>query len=131
MSVIFTVASCVSFAILDISEATTANPFPASPALAASILALSASRLVCEVILLIISTTEFILSISSLRLSSSSETCFPEFTDASTFSTSAFIFSFPRLIAFCVSLRLDAISSVPDVTSFILLWIFSVIVSCF
>lgn len=42
------VADCV--ARLPISDATTAKPLPASPALAASILALSERRLVCEAI---------------------------------------------------------------------------------
>ena len=40
------------------SEATTANPLPASPARAASMVAFSASRLVCDAILEINSTTE-------------------------------------------------------------------------
>ena len=45
-------ASCLT------SEATTAKPLPASPARAASMVALSASRLVCDAILEISSTTE-------------------------------------------------------------------------
>jgi len=39
-----------------ISSATTAKPFPASPALAASIAAFKANKLVCSVILFIVST---------------------------------------------------------------------------
>ena len=47
-SVICTVASLVWDAMPEISVATTANPFSCLPALAASILAFSASRLVWE-----------------------------------------------------------------------------------
>jgi len=49
-STIFTVEAFDSSASFLISSATTLKPFPASPALAASIAALSARRLVCSVI---------------------------------------------------------------------------------
>ena len=51
---------CVSSASCLISSATTANPFPASPALAASMEAFSASRFVWEEIELIPAITLFI-----------------------------------------------------------------------
>ena len=54
------VASVVCAARLDISLATTANPLPASPALAASMEAFNARRLVWEATLVIISVIEFI-----------------------------------------------------------------------
>jgi hypothetical protein len=53
---ISSVASLEFSASFLISSATTANPFPCSPALAASIDALSAKRFVCSVILLIVSS---------------------------------------------------------------------------
>ena len=53
MFVISSVASLVCLASSLISFATTANPFPASPALAASMVALSARRLVCSAMVLI------------------------------------------------------------------------------
>ena len=51
--VAFAVCSASAFT----SDATTANPRPASPARAASIVAFSASRLVCPAMVLISSTT--------------------------------------------------------------------------
>ena len=54
---ISSVAFAVWLARLFTSEATTANPRPASPARAASMVALSASRLVCEAMVWIRSTT--------------------------------------------------------------------------
>ena len=51
------VALAVCSASAFTSEATTAKPRPASPARAASMVALSASRLVCPAIVLISSTT--------------------------------------------------------------------------
>ena len=57
---IFAVIFCVSSASFLISSATTANPFPASPALAASMDAFSASRFVWEEIELIPEITSFI-----------------------------------------------------------------------
>ncbi|MCY1176008.1 hypothetical protein D9M73_162680 [compost metagenome] len=56
----------VRWARLRTSSATTANPRPASPARAASIAALSASRLVCWATDLITSSTLPILSLSRL-----------------------------------------------------------------
>ena len=53
--VIISVDCFVSSASFLIWSATTANPFPASPALAASIEALSAKRFVCEEIFKIVS----------------------------------------------------------------------------
>ena len=46
---ISSVALAVWFARFFTSDATTANPLPASPALAASIVALSAKRLICYI----------------------------------------------------------------------------------
>lgn len=54
---ISSVAFVVFFARSFTSFATTANPFPASPARDASIIALSASRLVCSAIDVITRTT--------------------------------------------------------------------------
>ena len=54
---ISSVAFAVWLARLFTSEATTAKPRPASPARAASMVALSASRLVCEAMVWIRSTT--------------------------------------------------------------------------
>ena len=51
------VASAVCFARSLISLATTAKPFPASPARAASMVALSASKLVCSEISVMVSVT--------------------------------------------------------------------------
>ncbi len=51
------------------SSATTANPLPSSPALAASIAALSASRLVCSATLLMTPSTVPMFWISALKLS--------------------------------------------------------------
>ena len=73
-SSILTVASCVWVARPEISDATTAKPLPASPARAASIDAFNESRLVSEVILLIISMMEYILSIYSFKEVSSAAT---------------------------------------------------------
>ncbi len=56
ISSILVVAVFDSSARLLISSATTANPLPASPALAASIAAFKAKRLVCSVIELMVST---------------------------------------------------------------------------
>jgi len=131
MSVIFTVAFCVSSAIFEISEATTAKPLPASPARAASILALSARRLVCDVISVIISTIEFIFAISSLRSESCLVTALPDSTDSLTLLTSIATFLLPASTAFLVSFMLFVISCEPFFTSSTLFWIFSVISSCF
>jgi len=63
MLVISFVASAVFSASFLTSSATTANPLPASPALAASIAAFNARRFVCSAtacIVLIISPMEFI-----------------------------------------------------------------------
>ena len=62
MSSISAIAFDVWSARLPISVATTANPLPASPALAASIDALSANRLVCDEISIIVPVSSFILS---------------------------------------------------------------------
>ena len=51
------VAAAVCWASSLISLATTANPLPAEPARAASMVALSASRLVCEEISVMVSVT--------------------------------------------------------------------------
>ena len=56
ISSILVVAVFDSSARLLISSATTAKPLPASPALAASIAAFKAKRLVCSVIELMVST---------------------------------------------------------------------------
>ncbi len=77
------------------SSATTAKPLPCSPALAASMAALSANRFVCEAISSIVST---ILPISSERLPISS-----------TFSAEA-----PTLaLIFCMPLRVCSTVNVP------------------
>ena len=54
------VADAVCSARVLISFATTANPFPAAPARAASIVALSARRFVCAEMLVIVSVTVLI-----------------------------------------------------------------------
>ena len=56
-ALISSVAAAVCCASVLISLATTANPFPADPARAASIVALSASRLVCDEISVMVSVT--------------------------------------------------------------------------
>ena len=58
--VMLVVALLVWVARSEISDATTAKPFPASPARAASMLAFNASRLVWDVTPLISSTIVFI-----------------------------------------------------------------------
>ena len=68
---ISSVALAVWLASVFTSEATTAKPRPASPARAASIVALSASRLVCSAMSLISRTTVPIFSVAALRLSTS------------------------------------------------------------
>ena len=70
-SLILAVIFWVSTANSRISFATTANPFPASPARAASIAALSASRFVCNDMVSIPAITSFMRSITSSRLSMS------------------------------------------------------------
>ena len=129
--VISTVAFCVWSAICDISIATTAKPFPASPALAASILALSASRLVCDVISLIISIIEFICDMYLSSSDNSLLTNAPESTAASTFFTRFSICSLPSSIAFFVFLILSIIAPEPSATFSILFLIFSVCSSWF
>ncbi len=62
---ISSVASAVCLASSLISLATTANPLPASPARAASMVALSASRLVCSEISVMVSVTLPILPAAS------------------------------------------------------------------
>ena len=62
------VASAVAVARALTSSATTANPRPASPARAASMVALRASKLVCFAILLIVALTRPICSLLSLSL---------------------------------------------------------------
>jgi len=64
---ILSVACLAWLARLFTSEATTAKPRPASPARADSIVALSASRLICPVMLLIISTMPLIACAASVR----------------------------------------------------------------
>ena len=66
---IWTAVSSVVVASLPISSATTAKPLPASPALAASILAFKASKLVWSVILIISSANVPICLTSCERLS--------------------------------------------------------------
>ena len=75
-SIILPEEVCVPVLRLRISSATTANPLPASPALAASMLAFKASRLVWEEILVIVPVSSFTSSNSwrnSVRIFSSSE----------------------------------------------------------
>ena len=93
---ISSVASFVCSESCRISSATTANPFPASPALAASIDALSASRLVCpeipvivEIILVIFSdfcSRTLTLSCRVLIFSIFAIVALPSFSTTSMFS---------------------------------------------
>ena len=64
---ISSVALAVSVARALTSDATTAKPLPASPARADSIVALSASRLVCPAIAAIVFTTSPIFSAAAVR----------------------------------------------------------------
>jgi hypothetical protein len=66
--VITSVAPFVSSASFLISSATTAKPFPASPARAASIAAFSARRFVCSAILRIVFTISPIFCVKSRSL---------------------------------------------------------------
>ena len=66
---IVVVASAVCWASCLTSSATTANPLPASPARAASMVAFKASRLVCEAIAWMRSTTPLISALAAARLS--------------------------------------------------------------
>ena len=67
ISLISVVDSCVLWASVLTSSATTANPLPCSPALAASIAAFNASKLVCSAIPLITSSTMLIFELSFSR----------------------------------------------------------------
>ena len=129
-SVICTVASLVCVAIPEISVATTENPLPASPALAASILAFKAKRLVCEVIPEISSTMECISSMYLSNVSSCPATLSPFSTECSTWDTSTSI-SFPALSNTCnVCCMLSLIRSAALLTSSTFCWIASVCCIC-
>ncbi len=81
-SLISLVASVVWMASCFISAATTAKPFPASPALAASIVAFNASRLVCAEISEITSVT-LLISLAALPSSLTLFVALPAFSTAS------------------------------------------------
>ena len=87
MAPICSVASLVSSESLRISSATTANPLPASPALAASIDALSARRLVWEEIPRMVSVMASTSLMRSFRLLV--ETLASRLTEAITFACSS------------------------------------------
>src|SRR5918993_916982 len=97
------VAALVWFASALTSLATTAKPLPASPARAASIVALSARRLVWEAMPLISATTFPILSVASARLWIVRSVCF-------TFST-ALVAVFDESMIWRVISRIEAASS--------------------
>ncbi|MBD9252382.1 glutamine--fructose-6-phosphate transaminase (isomerizing), partial [bacterium] len=114
----------------EISVATTANPLPASPALAASILAFKAKRLVCEVIPEINSTMECISSMYWSNVSSCPATLSPFSTECSTWDTSTSI-SFPALSNTCnVCCMLSLIRSAALLTISTFCWIASVCCIC-
>ena len=107
---ISSVEACDCSASFLISSATTANPRPLSPALAASILALSERRFVCSVISVIalemklifsiLSTISFITSLESLELS----------IDCCALPIRLSTISIPWLLNFCVSTDISLIS---------------------
>ena len=84
---------CVPMLRFLISSATTANPLPASPALAASMEAFKAKRLVWEVMLSIVPVSCFTISNwlrNSPRIfSTSADNCAMTLVDSTTFSSSA------------------------------------------
>ena len=103
------VAPCVCSARFEISDATTANPRPASPALAASILAFNASRLVCDAILLIRSIIDCILPVCSRSCPSSFDTFSLASFDTFTHLTSSSIFFLDKSSSAFVSFTLSTI----------------------
>ena len=69
VSSISVIDACVLWAKVRTSSATTENPLPCSPALAASMAALSASKLVCSAIPLMTSVTLLMATLSLVTLS--------------------------------------------------------------
>ena len=113
ISVIFSSISSVllpvSVASFLTSSATTANPFPASPARAASIVALRASKFVCSAISRMAETTSPILETCSFRCETVSLVSWALFVAS---------FDFSRVLLICVviSKLLAAISSIAEAT---------------
>ncbi len=116
---ISSVASAVCWASALISPATTANPLPASPARAASMVAFNARRLVCSEISAMVSVTLLISNAALPRSSTLAETC-------SAFVTAWAVVSLPLAVLLAISLIVADISSTADTIDCILAVVCSV-----